>query len=190
MILTHKCADSAFPAGVLPVPKGFKAVQFYIGERQPIRTPTPHIWTSADIAKIPKGVRRYPVFVGTPAIGFKGHPETEAFECLEALYQIGAPKGTVVGLDFETAVDPGYVSTFHKVVHWGGYRVWVYGSLSTVTSNPPCDGYDVAHYTNEPHFTGVAHERACQYADSKQLGTNYDARVVKSYQWFKHLTWR
>src|SRR5581483_6171107 len=140
-ILTHRCADSAAPSGVLPVPKGFNAVQFYIGERAPIKTPTPHIWTRADVARIPDGVRKYPVFVGTPAIGEKGEPVVEGFECLEALYRLGAPKGTVVGLDFETAVNPAYVTSFGRVLHWGGYRVWVYGSLSTVTKNPPLDGY-------------------------------------------------
>jgi hypothetical protein len=129
------------------------------------------------------------MFVGTPAISESGHPETEAFECLHALWDIGAPHETVVGLDMEVAVDVPYVSHFYRILSWAGFHVWVYGSASSVFKNPVCDGYDVADYTGEPHIHPHPEVRATQYADSKQLGTSYDARLIRPWQ-ASHRMWR
>ena len=60
----------------------------------------------------------------------------DAFAALERLYALRVPRGVTVALDLETAVDGGYVRTFHWVMRWAGFYVWVYGSASTVFGNP------------------------------------------------------
>lgn len=182
------CADSAFPAGLKPFPRGFKAAQFYIGERTPILTPTPHIWTKDDVNGLPKGIGKYPMFVGTPAIGKTGDAVTEAMECLEALYQIGCPLNRIVGLDMETAVNGAYVRTFGQVVNHYKMYVLVYGSAGTVFANPPLNGYDVAHWTGQDHHYPHAQEHATQWANARQLGTSYDARSIRWWT-YRHRIW-
>lgn len=181
------CADSAFPAGLEPFPTGYKCAQFYIGERLPIRTPTPHIWDRNQINRLPKGIGKYPMFVGTPAIGESGDAETEALECLKALKHVECPLGKVVGLDLELAVAPAYVTAFGGVLNHFGMRVWVYGSLSTVFRNPRLNGYDPADWTGLPHVVAGAH--ATQWASAGQLGTTYDARSIRFWQFKRHI-WR
>lgn len=183
--MTHICADISDPVGFVP-PPWVDTVQGYVGERVPIRTPTPHIWTRADWARF-RGMKKYPVFVGTPAIGPAVDPITEAFECLENLYQIGVPQGDVVGLDMETAVNARYCTEFYGVLHKFGYRVWVYGSVSTVFGNPPLDGYDPADWTGKQHYVVARKVRATQYADAAQSGIGADLRVIRPFQWQFHL---
>lgn len=187
MVGSILCADSATPAGLKPFPAGYKCAQFYIGERTPIKTPTPHIWSKSDVDGLPKGIGRYPMFVGTPAIGAKGNATVEAIECLEALYQIGMPLHKVVGLDMETAVSPEYVSEFGRLCNHYDVYVWVYGSKSAVFKNPRLNGYDVADYTKVPHIVPGSH--ATQWADSTELGTTFDARSIKWWS-FVHRIWR
>jgi hypothetical protein len=185
----HICVDSAYPsvfqAGHLP--GGATAVQGYIGERSPINTPTPHKWARADWAGF-AGVRKYPMFVGSPAVGAHGDPWVEADECIEALFDVGARRGCVVGLDMETAVDSAYVLGFWHVLAWAGYPLWVYGSAATVFSNPACDGYDVADWTGVPHLYPRKFVRATQYAGSSQSGGPWDLRVIRWWQW-RHRLW-
>lgn len=187
-----KCADSAFPEGLRPFPAGFQCAQFYIGERAPVKTPTPHMWSKQDVNGLPKGIGRYPMFVGTPAIGGNpsdGDVDKELMECVHALHDVGAPRGCVVGLDFETAVNPRYVNRFYSGMLWLGhpFRVWLYGSESFVTKNPPMDGYDIALYDGKATFAGIRHERAKQYADSNMLHTSYDARIIHRWQYQRHV---
>lgn len=181
------CADSAFPQGLTPFPPGYKCAQFYIGERVPIATPTPHCWDRNQVAALPRGIGKYPMFVGTPAVGAAGNPETEAAECLQALYHIGAPTKTVVGLDLELAVNPAYVERFGAFCNHYGVYVWVYGSKSTVFRNPRLQGYDVADWTGSPHIVPGAH--ATQWANSAQLGTSYDARSITAWEFYRRI-WR
>lgn len=181
------CADSAFPSGLQPFPTGYKVAQFYIGERVPIQTPTPHIWDRNQVDRLPKGIGKYPMFVGTPAIGAYGDSVTEAHECVKALIHIGCPRGKVVGLDLEAAVAREYVISFGWVLNHFGYRVWVYGSASTVFGNPRLNGYDPADWTGSPHILRGSH--ATQWASSEQLGTSYDARSIRFWQYKRHI-WR
>lgn len=174
------CADAATPAGLSPFPKGYSVAQFYIGERTPIRTPTPHIWSKADVNGLPKGIGKYPMFVGTPAIGAKGDAVTEAIECLEALFQIGCPTGKAVGLDMETAVAPSYMLKFAQVCNHYGVLVWGYMSLSVMSKNPRLNGYDIADFTGTNHLVPGSH--ATQWANATQLHTSYDARRIRRWQ--------
>lgn len=182
--MSHRCVDIADPATFMP-PNWADTVQGYIGERVPIRTPTPHIWSANDWKKFGSR-KKYPMFVGTPAVGLPGNPEVEAFECMEALYTIGCDPGHVVGLDMETAVQPGYVNKFYHVLNTFGYFLWVYGSKATVFGNPVCNGYDVADWTGQEHFAvapGNAAVRATQYANGTQSGIGADLRVIRPWQW-------
>lgn len=84
-----------------------------------------------------------------------------------------APKGSVVVLDLETAVNGPYVRTFDADLVAAGYKVMAYGSLSTIFSNPRTSGgYWVAHYTYRPHMEPGA--VATQWAD----GPDYDSNLV------------
>ena len=182
--MSHICVDIADPAN-FTAPAWADTVQGYIGERVPIKTPTPHIWTVMDWQRFGKR-KKYPMFVGTPAVGASGNPLVEAFECMESLYSIGCAPGHVVGLDMEMAINPGYVNKFYDVLHTFGYFVWVYGSASTIYKNPQCDGYDVADWTGQQHFaTPPANSavRATQYANGTQSGIGADLRVIRPWQW-------
>lgn len=184
--MAHICVDIADPSNFTP-PEWADTVQGYIGERVPIRTPTPHIWTKADWDKFGNR-KKYPMFVGTPAIGAAGDPLIEAFECMEALYSIGCNPGHVVGLDMEMAVNPKYVNAFHRVLKTFGYHLWVYGSKSAVFGNPACEGYDVADWTGVKHFaTGGTPVKATQYANGTQSGIGADLRVIRWWQWRNRL---
>lgn len=183
--MSVKCADIADPSGFIP-PAWIQAVQGYVGERLPIRTPTPHIWSKADWSHFPT-MRKYPMFVGTPAVGAAGNVVTEAFECMQNLWEIGCTPGHVVGLDMETAVNRVYVTNFYRILHAHGYKVWVYGSASSVFLNPKCDGYDPADWTGIPHFVNHANVVATQYADAATSHIGADLRVIRWWQWKRNM---
>lgn len=162
-----------------PHPTGYDAAAGYIGGD------TPHIWTLQEwrqlgsTAKLPIWVQDGPQ---------PSHAEAEAFTALERLYEIGCPRGSTVALDLETsatAATQAYVKTFHSVMQWAGFYVWVYGSRSTVFTNPPCDGYWVADYTGQPHFAAGPSVRATQWTS----GPAVDKSVVKYWSWRNRL-WR
>src|SRR5215468_808046 len=137
---------------------------------------TPHVWTRTEwdrLGKLPK----LPIWVQSAPASGNGH--AEAFSAMVALFRIGCPPGSAVALDLETAVSPAYVTAFAAPLRWAGFYVWVYGSKSTVFSNPPCDGYWVADYTGAPHFPAGKAVRACQW----QAGQVVDSSVVKWWSW-------
>src|SRR5262249_27735993 len=111
--------------------------------------------------------------------------QAEAFAALVRLYRIGCPPGSVVALDLETAVAPSYVNAFAGPLHWAGFKVWVYGSRSTVFGNPALDGYWVAGYPGSRHFAAGSNVRATQW----QAGKVIDSSVLRWYQWRRRL-WR
>ena len=159
-----------------PAPAGFDAAAGYIGGD------TPHVWTRAEwkaLAALPK----LPVWV--QSVPGTADAKTDALEALRRLFEIGCPRGSTIALDLETAVDPLYVRAFGSVVQFFGYYVWVYGSRSTVFSNPPLDGYWVADYTGMPHFAAGNDVRATQW----QAGKTFDSSVVRYWQW-KFRLWR
>ena len=166
--------DASTPPAVLP--PGFDAAAGYIGGD------TPHVWTGAEWMRL-GSLPKLPIWVqsGPQAV----HAEAEAGAALRQLYRIGARPGCTVALDLETAVSAGYVNTFHSVLAFFGYHVWVYGSLATVFANPPADGYWVADFTGQPHFPAHPNVRACQW----KAGGEVDQSVVRWWQWRNRL-WR
>jgi len=133
--------DNAFPLRNYPPADGFA---FYIGGD------TPHVWTNAEVAALPYRYR-LPIFVRSNPQ--QANANVDAANCLTALASHGAPKGTLVALDFETAVDPAYVAEFCARVMAGGYRVILYGSENFVHRNNIPDGlYWSADWTKVNHI--------------------------------------
>jgi hypothetical protein len=164
--------DTADPAGKrLPADAG--GVAGYIGGD------TPHVWTKSEWRRFGK-MPKLPIYVRSN----EGNPVSDAGVALMRLYQIGATRGCAVALDLELRVDPPYVLEFGRILQFFGYRVLVYGSLSTVFRNPPLNGYWVAHYTGnaapEKPLTGKV--RGVQYADAQMTGVPWDVSEFKPWQ--------
>lgn len=121
-------ADESDPRNYA-LPNGTEVVAGYIGGD------TPHIWTDAqwDGFKVPY---RLPIFVRS--VG--GVAIFDANETTNWLESHKVPKGSLVALDFETRVDPTYVNEYDKAVVEKGYKVLLYGSLSTIVQNPMTSG--------------------------------------------------
>jgi hypothetical protein len=155
--------DAAFPPAS---PPAWEAVAGYIGGN------TPHVWTDAEWAR-QKARWRLPIFTRSRG----GDPAADARHATDWLTRHRVPKGAVVALDYETRVDAGYLRAFDAAVQRAGWRVMLYGSLSTVLRNPkPSGGYWVAQWTNVPHlYPGSA---ATQYGGDVTLGKPWDASLV------------
>lgn len=210
--LTHLCADSAFPGALAPAP-GW-AVQGYLSGPTP-HVWTPQEWDMfgrrpkypvavASLAVGDHGAAVAEAFaaleqayrIGQPkgtVIGWDMETAIARFLAgeLDPPAKLGqGPLGSDrLIADLARAAHPGYLTRVHAVLQASGYHMWVYGSRSTVFQCPPCDGYDVADWTGQPHFTGHENERACQFANSEQTGGNFDARVIKEWSW-NHRLWR
>jgi len=157
--------DAAYPPAH---PPAWEAVAAYIGGN------TPHVWTDAEWEAQPARYR-LPIYV-------RSNPEdhvaaTDARQAIAWLRTHNVPRGCLLLLDLETAVDPQYVRAFDADVLAAGWKTCAYGSLSTIFHNPrPSGGYFVAHYTGTPHIEPGS--VATQYADDRMLGTDYDASLV------------
>lgn len=130
--------DAAFPPAS---PPPTDVVAFYIGGD------TPHVWTAEEIAA-QKARYRLPIWV-------RSNPqnvivENDVTACVAALKAIGAPRGTCVVLDLETAVAVDYCNAFGWELNANGYSVLPYGSPSTLFKNPRLDGYWVAGQPSAP----------------------------------------
>lgn len=112
----------------MPLPTGsyLKAdgIAFYIGGD------TPHVWTKEEIDATPYRYR-LPIFVRSDPQ--KANADTDVQAALATLGAIGAPKETLVALDFETAVDDQYVAEF--CLGLIDYDVILYGSENFVHKN-------------------------------------------------------
>lgn len=146
--------DSAWPPISPPKTDG---ACFYLGGD------TPHVWTPAEIARqrvrwlLPVWVRSNPD---------KASPHGDAAAALVALHQLGCPRGSLVALDVEIAVDAVYVQDFCARMATGGYPVILYGSDSTVFSNRiPDQLYFAADWTGTPHMAAGA--QMTQYVNFK-----------------------
>jgi peptidoglycan hydrolase-like protein with peptidoglycan-binding domain len=82
---------------------------------------------------------RLPVYVRSdpPAIG----AAADAADAIAQLKVIGAPKGTLVAWDMETAVDVAYVAAVNTALKAAGYSVVLYGSWSGVLANRHPQGW-------------------------------------------------
>lgn len=164
---TERLRDAAFPAdippnwpngigGYLPAPRAYNA------------------WTPQDWARFTLN-RKLPIWVA----GLNGEDEAQA--AINALRTMGVPAGVYTAVDMEIRVDKTYVTAYGNKMHDAGYKVWVYGSASTVFGNPALDGYWVADYAGIGPFMYVGKPgveiRATQY----QSGKLFDSSTVKDY---------
>ena len=167
-----RMADAAYAANI---PPGFDIAGGYYGGPNAY-----HVWPAPDWGRFPGF--RLPIWVG----GNDG--AAEGADAWRALRNLGVPMESLTVLDMETrnsAADAAYVEAF--AANAGGYRVWVYGSASTVFRLPPLNGYWVADYTSDMRaIDGLLqheHVRAVQFA---AVGP-YDASLVK--QWTEGEMW-
>lgn len=161
-----RMADAAFPQNI---PPGFPIAAGYYPGLDDF-----HAWTPADWGRFPG--YRLPVTVpADPGSGPLDGGSAVAY--LRNVLHV--PEGCITGLDLETRVDVRYVLNFGQVMQDAGYKVWVYGSQSTVFQNPPLNGYwpAVRNWTAAAveRLLQQPHVRAAQIAD---LG-GYDVSYVK-----------
>jgi len=147
---------------------GIEVLAFYIGGD----TPNVPLMTSVKALKT-----RYLLPIWTRSDPGEVNVATDAQAAIKHLGLIGAPKHTLVGLDYETAKDAQYVEDFSAILEAAGYLTLLYGSKSTVTANPkPSGGYWDADWTGEKHLT--AGSTATQYVGNQQAGRPYDLSVI------------
>jgi hypothetical protein len=115
------------------------------------------------------GGYKVPIWVG----GYAG--EKEGQQAVDALEMLEVPQGCETILDMELRVDRTYVNNFGSALQAAGYRVLVYGSVSTLFRNPQLNGYAVADPTGVRHMYPHSGVRLTQYA----FGDVYDSDVIK-----------
>lgn len=125
-----------------------------------------HTWSETDWQGVPGP--KLPIWVA----GFDGAGEAES--AVVQLNSLGA-KNCYVAVDMEGRVDKTYVDGFYTIMRNSGYRVWVYGSASTVFNNPQCNGYWVADYTGRAFMYNHSGVRATQWTN----GPLYDQSTVR-----------
>ncbi len=147
-----------------------------------------HPWSKADWARFPRN-RKLPIVAMSHPGG--RDPETDAFGVLQELYDLRVPKNVPTALDLETAVDFTYVAVYGAILHWNGYRVWPYGSTSSLFQNPQLHGYWVAAPSKDgqPYMYQRAGAliQATQYRDSIKPG--YDSSTVRWWAYRRGLWW-
>jgi len=137
---------------------------------------TPHIWTIAEWNSQPARFR-LPIY--TRSNPNTNDPNIDAAKMLNRLAIIGAPKGTLTALDFETAINGSYVTAYNAAMKAGGYPVIIYGSQGFVLQNPqPSGGYWIAKYDNIKSLPNIAGVFAKQYANDTMLGQPWDGNVI------------
>ena len=135
-----KMFDASTPPS--SAPSGYRAVAGYIGGD------TPHIWTDAEWKRFGR-LRKLPIWVRSNPSAVNA--QADAFAALERLYQLRVPRGVTIALDLETAVDGGYVGTFHEVMPGPG-------SMSGSTGRPrPFSTTPRLTVTGSPTTPGEGH---------------------------------
>ena len=162
--------DAAWPPAS---PPKVDAVAGYIGPAGA----TPHIWTEQEWAdSLRRSGARYklPIYVTVPPT--IRDPRVAARFCLDWATRHGQPKGTLIALDYETAVSDWEVPFDAEIVQ-GGYRTVLYGTRRTVLQNPrPSGGYWTATWNNIPHLDAGA--SITQYGGDTTLGQPWDINAV------------
>jgi hypothetical protein len=137
--------DSAWPPASPPTVDGVCA---YIGGD------TPHVWTLAEVQR-QRARYRLPVWVRSDPAAASWQADSAG--AIAALHRVGCPRGSLVALDVEIAVDAAYVRSFSRTLATGGYPVILYGSDSTVFQNHIPDRlYFAADWTGAPHMAAGA----------------------------------
>jgi hypothetical protein len=130
-----------------------------------------NVWSPGDWKRFSSN-RKLPIWVG----GTDGADEGKT--AIAALRALGVPKHVYTVIDMENRVDRTYVEHFGQTLQAAGYKVFVYGSASSVFSNPGINGYWVADYAGTgPFMYDHPHVRATQYA----TGPEYDSSTVQDW---------
>ena len=165
-----RMADAAFAANI---PPGFDIAGGYYGGPQAF-----HVWPRSDWARFPGF--RLPIWVGGQDGPGEGAQAVSELQLLRA-------HSCLTVLDMETRQDIEYVDNFGGILQAAGYRVWVYGSASTVFGNPPLNGYWVADYTSDMRvIDGLLQHPGVRAVQFATVGP-YDASLVK--QWVEGEMW-
>jgi hypothetical protein len=166
----HLMFDAAYPPAQ-PYP-GTVAVAGYIGGN------TPHPWTPDEWRRF-ENLTQFPIWVGYG----ESDPAAHAAEAVSAALALGWAKNArnrrAIILDFETEVDPGWVNTFGLTVWHGGFETIVYGSASTVESDPVKEGRWVALYNGQENIPAIPGAIGHQFrADVPFENTQVDLSVI------------
>lgn len=159
--------DSAGPLTAYPTSWSGKPIVgwgFYLGGD------TPHPWTDAEVAELKRHYRYLlPIYTRSDPQG-TAEAAADAAAALARMRGLGQPRGTLVQLDYETAVAAAYEQNFDAAVVAAGYRTELYGSATTVVRNPrPSGGYDEADWTGAD---GAPGSTAVQFADEGGFDLN------------------
>lgn len=167
--------DAAHPT--FPWPRWLKIVAGYIGGQ------AEHVWTVVEW-RAAGNRKKLPIWVAQ-LFGPRDHFK-DAWQILQMCFLLRIPKGSPIVIDMETNVDAHYLTGIYTILHFFGYRVWVYGSRDFVFGNPRCDGYWVADFTNVKHMVPGRFVVATQDRDPGK----YDTSCVKIWQYLHALkTW-
>jgi hypothetical protein len=172
-----KMGDAAFAQDIRP---GFEIAAGYYGGPGAY-----HVWSQKDWDLFPG--YRLPIWVPSP--GNKNGVK-DGQEAVAALQALKVPPDVYTVVDMEVMRDRTYVTNFAATIHGeGGYRLWNYGSESTVFSDPPANGWWVAAYglttaqvlaiLESPHVRAVQHRA--------NIAPGYDASLVR--QWTEGGMW-
>ena len=166
-----KMADAAFAREIQP---GFEIAAGYYGGAGAFR-----IWPRAEWDLFPG--YRLPIYVPSPG---NKNGTIDGREAVAELQALKVPPDSYTAVDMETLKDRTYVTNFAATLHdEGGYRLWDYGSESTVFSNPPANGWWVAAYSltmaQGLHLLESPHVRAWQH--TANIAPGYDASLVKEW---------
>lgn len=179
--LPLKMLDTSDP-GTSSLPKGYSAVAGYAGGD------TPHVWTREQWARF-EGIPKLPIYVDDKKTGRLAGVQ-DGWDCLQKLMALGVPagKGFAVAYDIETSKDADRAHGFRSVLQWAGFRVWLYGSRSTVLTIP-FENYWVADFTGKPHWP-LRHARACQFTPDVAIdGITWDVSVIRVWQILNGRLW-
>jgi hypothetical protein len=166
--------DAAIPQSGMPQ---FDVVAGYIGSPGA----TPHVWSQADWdSQAPK--YRLPIYVPSWWRTGVWNATADANEAWTALQKAGVPVSKVMAIDFETQVNPNYVSTLVQSLMGRGYYTLMYGSTSSLFLNPAGTmGYWVADPTGTPHLYNHPNVVATQYGQNQSGGHDYDLNVMDDF---------
>jgi hypothetical protein len=170
--MNERMRDSAFAANISQDWAG--AVAGYYGGPDAF-----NVWSPGDWKRFSSN-RKLPIWVA----GRHGHDEGQS--AVRALHALGVPKHVYTAVDMENRVDKTYVEHFGETLQAADYKIFVYGSASSVFGNPRLNGYWVADYAEKgPFMYDHRHVRATQYAS----GPEYDSSTVRDWTYASGTWW-
>lgn len=153
---------AAYPGAMLP--HGTRILGGYIGipGRGNASPDTPNIWSAAEwnqYAEVNPNLRLLPIYVHNYV---DGQPEVDAANAVAAAAMLGFSPGLkgeaerIIVIDAETLIDYPYFLAMGEAISRAGFRPVIYGSASTVRSNPKFGGYWMADFNNTHAPTALA----------------------------------